>query len=258
MPTPLKTLPAAAALGLAAFGQFALTAPAQAQSKKPQAAFVSNYKLSLGGLRLAKGTINIKTSDKGYNAVVTVSARGIMDWFVAGKLTTKSAGGWTSKGGPAPKSFSYDARIDKKTYLMTMRFKGGAPSSVAANPPYKKRSWQIDPRRQNGAIDPIAAIVAAMTPARSESICGRRLDMFDGRRRSVISLGQEISRENFEGGAYVECKGMWRRVAGYSKKTMKKPGREFFVRFKVDRDGLAVPVRLWAFTPFGAMVVSQR
>ena len=115
---------------------------------------------------------------------------------------------------------------------ITMRFSGGVPSFVEWVPARKVRARDVDPQAQGGTVDPVSAALAVLQPLSAEIACGRKIEIYDGSKRSRIIIGEPRQTENG-----VRCSGAYKRVAGFSKKQMSEKVDFPFTVLYETRDG---------------------
>lgn len=254
--TPLRQTLSAAALAAAAFTFAPTVAPAEA----PEAPFSQGraYKVWLGGIKVADAHFTVTADGDSYQGVLALSSDGVLDWFTEATIRSEATGGFSGDDAFAPDRFVFRSEIDNQPQAVDLIYRDGGPDSVVAEPPFDPRPWEIAPSAQNGALDPISAVVSAFFPADAGEICDRTLDIYDGRRRYEIALTDEVKRETDDGVLEVDCVARWRRVAGFKPKQMRQPGYDFTVRFEVSEDGVTTPVRAWAETEFGALIAVAR
>ncbi|MEL6979345.1 MAG: DUF3108 domain-containing protein [Pseudomonadota bacterium] len=249
----------AGALIAALFAAVPLAAAANAAPERP-AEVKHRYKAYVGGVLIGKASLTTRFTAEGYSSEGKLETDGVAGWFVAAKAQASALGALDASA-LEPERLDVTADSDGEAWRMSIAFSGGAPSEVSAEPPLRSRKWDIDPASQTGALDPISAIVRAMTgPMTSASAaapCERTLPVFDGRKRYDIVLEEQIDERVKDGVTIIECAARWTRVSGFKPKMMRKPDYPFTARFAI-RDGLTVPVRIWGDTEFGGAVVVLR
>ena len=234
----------------------ALAAPRSAPAAEdPPVERRAAYDISLGGITFASATFSLQSNTSNYGAVFEMESDGLLDWFYEATIKTGSDGAKTEDGRFAPKMFTFRSFFDKKPQDVDVAYSEEGPKEVRAEPPFKPRPWEIAPEEQTGALDPISAAVSLTLPETSDStVCSRKVDIYDGRRRYEIAMTKEVARIERDGGIRVECEALWTRLAGFKPKYMKDPSYPFKIRYQIGSDGVVWPIRAWADTDYGAVI----
>ena len=95
-----------------------------------------------------------------------------------------------------------------------MTYSGGVPSVVAGE------TGALDPASQKGTVDPQTAIYAAFRDVDAGDVCKLNVQMFDGKRRSQVRLGNPRPD-----GEMIKCDGEYRRLKGFSAEDMAEKSR---------------------------------
>ncbi|MEM9726221.1 MAG: DUF3108 domain-containing protein, partial [Pseudomonadota bacterium] len=214
------------------------------------------YKFYVGGVLIGKAWMSTSFADGRYRSQGSVETDGVAGWFVSATVVA-TADGAMGDDQPTPVKLDVTGVTDKTPWRMSIDYDGGAPTGVFSEPPFREKPYEIDPRRQGGALDPVSAVIATLTPMKGSG-CDRVIPIFDGRKRYDIVIGPEIERGvSRKGFPMVECEARWRRVGGFKGNQMNKPDVPFTARFE-RRDGLAVPTKVWGDTEFGGAVAIIR
>jgi hypothetical protein len=215
------------------------------------------YNVFTGGLPIGKATVTVRFDDNAYSVVSKASTIGAVRWFYKAAIASDTAGKIDGNT-VIPTQFTLDTLAGKKAQDVSVRYKDGVPNAVWADPPFQKRSYQIDPRAQIDTLDPLSAVVLAILKGAESDICSVRLPIYDGRRRYDVLFEGQIAEEMVNGVKYIDCAARWRRIGGFKAKHMAKPDYTFTVRMRIDPDGITIPVRAWASTAFGGAIVVLR
>lgn len=211
------------------------------------------YDLYLGGLWGGELTVAAEFDAADYRGGAHLQTAGLVGFFYEAGFKAE-AEGRAGPGGLTPERFvsqSYDASHSRRVEIA---YAAGRPVAMTAEPAYDERSWAIEPQAQAGALDPVSAALAALTPAPAEAACDRRIDIFDGERRFAIELGEPRRK-----GAGLRCTAAYVRVAGFKPKLMKKWTRwEFEIELGAGPDGLYRVTRAAGATFLGDMVALLR
>ncbi|MEO1329290.1 MAG: DUF3108 domain-containing protein [Pseudomonadota bacterium] len=222
------------------------------------------YDIYLGGVPIAEGRLRARVTEISYAAKTDIRAAGVLQSMFEARVQSQTQG---SRPDPEsvpradalnPGVFQMKSIFQDKKFDMRMDFAEGAPSEIFAEPKYKKKKYEIDPKDQRGALDPISAVLMAFLPAASGDVCDRTIPVFDGRRRFDIVFLR--AAKSYEEGRrrIVECDAVFRRVAGFKPSMMKKRDFPFVVKFNVRRDGRPTATQAWGETDYGVAMVTLR
>ena len=211
------------------------------------------YDLYLGGIKAGELTMDAQVSGDNYRAQSVMRTAGIVGMMYKASFEAETEGS-LSPDGPKPARFAAASRTKKKSQFVEMVYGANAPREIRAEPRFVDKPWQIDPTKQTGAFDPITAALFALAPRPADRICNQTVEVFDGRRRYAVSLGQPKKK-----GERIRCPANYRRIAGFKPKMMRKrPNFPFAIWYEVGPDGLAHVVRAAGDTMFGTAVVLLR
>ena len=212
------------------------------------------YDVYLGGIFAGEIIVDAEFDARRYRASALLRTAGIVAVFYKAQLRAEAAGRVTGER-LAPGRFTANTRDPKKTQFVEMIYRNGDLGEIRAEPAFQPKPWQIDPMAQSGTTDPLTGLLAALAPVPRARLCNRRVEVFDGRRRYAIELKKpEMHRRA------VRCRAVFRRIAGYKPKLMKKKRATwpFRVWFKPGSDGIYRVVRVMGATPFGTAVARKR
>lgn len=218
------------------------------------------YDFYLGGLPVAEAKLKAEIDGNAYSAASKLRTVGIVGMFFDTEVNTSADGNRDGETDFLPTMFEMKSRTKRKRQDLTMAFDATtAPSDVSAQPPFRKKAYELDPAQQAGTLDPMSAVVATFLPETVDNICNRTLEIFDGRRRYDVIFDSVRNDYLDDGERLIECTGVYKRVAGYKPKTMRKQTEfDFYIRFAVREDGSARAVRVWGDTDFGTAVAVVR
>ena len=168
------------------------------------------------------------------------------------RASPRAPAGRRASGALRPLQFEAESFDSETRQQVAIRYGAGRPQSVEADPPFKPKPWQIAPRDQPGTLDPLSAAVSLIAPQPRAALCNRSVEVFDGRRRSRLSLARPEPR-----GGRIRCEGAYRRVAGYRAKALEADPFPLAVWYAQGPDGLWHLVRAAAPTPYGAAVLTR-
>ena len=205
-------------------------APAAAQTQQ-------EFDVRFGALRVAQLILAVREEGASYALAGRAESTGMVAVFRRFRFDMAATG---TRGAAGLASLSYREDIDtgRRASTVDMRWQGGVPVVDARSPDGPPEPWDIDPPEQTGTIDPLSALYSLARPRPEAELCNIALAVFDGRRRSALSLGPATVD-----GAGRICGGLYARVAGFSPEDMAER-REFpfTARFASGPDGL------WALT----------
>lgn len=211
------------------------------------------YDFYLGGIKAGEVSIDADVKGDAYHASSILKTAGIVGMVYKASFEAEAQGRLTPDGFE-PVRFYADSRMSRKEQRVEMRYANNAPREVLAQPAFDPRPWQIDPTAQTDTLDPITAAITALAPMPKAEICNRSVEVFDGRRRYAIDLGKPVAD-----GKRTKCKAMYRRIAGFKPKMMKKrPKFPFNIWYEDRADGMSHVVRAAGESMFGLAVILLR
>jgi len=185
-----KTLRAAilALAVIAALPSAAPPGPAQAAGAN---AVVTKYSLNVAGVPIAYFTFNGAITNGSY----TLAGRG--DTAPLVKLIAKFKGFTQSSGAVsgnrvAPASYSLTYKEGGSVESVALKFEAGNVGQISLAPdvPAPANAVPLEPGHTEGVIDPMSAAMFPIpeSPLTGETVCNRRLPIFDGRQRFDLEL----------------------------------------------------------------------
>lgn len=123
---------------------------------------------------------------------------------------TMKATGRRSQGHLRPTQYTEDIDAGRRSVMARLDYVGGVPvlsgeKLGSDNSPY------LDPETQRDTIDPLSALFLVMRDQPAADICTLNQAMFDGVRRTQITMETDSRRADF-----VSCTATFRRLAGYT------------------------------------------
>lgn len=211
------------------------------------------YDLYLGGIKAGELTVDADIAGQSYHARSVMRTAGIVGLLYKASFEAEIEGALSPEG-PRPLRFAAASRMKKKSQFVEMFYGPEAPREIRAQPAFVDKPWQIDPTKQSGAFDPLTAALWTLAPRAKGRICNTSVEVFDGRRRYAVDLGAPVKDGN-----RIRCPALYRRIAGFKPKLMKKrPKFPFDIWYEERKDGLAHVVRAAGDTMFGLAVVLLR
>lgn len=172
----------------------------------------------------AAQALGFKVGDLALNGSVaggkyTVSAQFVTSGLVATvaglRFVMKSTGS-VRDGRFTPRSYSEDMDTGKRQSRVALRWSGGVAkatgSEIGDRGPYAVTASQ-----QRGAVDPLTAMFQVVRAQPDATLCKLRQRIYDGERLTEIVLDKRS-----ESGGNITCRGVFRRVAGYSPEDLRE------------------------------------
>ena len=167
------------------------------------------------------------------------------DGTVRGALTN----GWAAI--PATYQGAHKNRGGARNTVMS--FSGNRPSAVKITPQRDSRKYDVDPLAQSGTVDPVTASFMLLRDRPLEQACNQRVEMFDGAKRTRISLGKRQKTD--EGWV---CNGVYERLAGFSSRALEKQRRFSFTIYLSEQGELAVVDKFVTQSTAGKVVAVRK
>lgn len=210
----------------------------------------ATFDFTVAGLPI--GTIATNSSQEGsrYGAIANIDATGLVGFFTSFYFHGRSSGTVDAGGTVVPTRFEAESKSSRAIRRTTIDWEDGRPVSVSIEPP---RSDNADPAEQGGTLDPVSAAFRLLRDMPVADVCNVTLDMFDGSRRSRLSLGAPRSD-----GSVLTCSGTYARMKGESLGSLDRDQFPFTLTYSVGADGIARVQRIEAPTNFGRALVSRK
>lgn len=221
------------------------TAPAAAEHR-------ARFDLWFAGLRLGEVRFAMSEDGGGWRAEGELTAKGLADLFMPSHGRAEATGAWAGDL-PAPEAFSADGNFGKHPQTVLLRHVPGEAPQIEAEPALRERDYDPAPATLVGALDPLSAAVAALTPRPPEKACGRSLPVFDTRRRFDL----EVAPGTLLPDGRLRCEARYVRVSGFKAKHMALPPHPFTTWWTL-RDGVAHLERAMSATPWGNAVILRK
>lgn len=229
-------------LSAACAGALAAAAPGLAGS--------TVYDLTLQGVRLGEITIDAEQAGGSYRAASRIVSTGVVGALTDYGFQGEASGRLGADGGVMPAWFratSISPRAKRRTEI---DWQGATPVRVSVEPPRKR---EPDPARMAGALDPVSAGFALLRDNAPDSVCNTRVDVYDGSRRSRLTLGAPVAGEGT-----LSCTGTYARLEGEPHSLSSQAEYPFRLVFRARGDGLMQLDRIETETRFGRAVVARR
>ncbi len=208
------------------------------------------FDLTLAGLPLGTVTLDAEQSGAEYAAVSRITPNGVVNLVAGYAFDGRATGRIDAEGRISPLTFEADSTSPRASRRTEIEWRDGAPVRVSVEPP---RQYAADPARVAGALDPVSAGFALLRDNAPSEICDTTIDVFDGSRRSRLSLGKPVAA-----GAGVTCTGLYARLEGEAHSLSSQTEYPFTLTFTPTAAGQVQLQRIETRTRFGLAVVDRR
>jgi hypothetical protein len=219
-------------------------APAQAES------YEARFDFRVSGIRAGEVVIGGEQSGGRYAAIARVNTAGLVGVFADFYFDGAASGRLAANGLVVPAEFNSRSKSTRAERVTHIDWEGGTPVSVSVEPP---RGSAPDPATQAGTLDPVSASFAILRDAPVDELCNKSVDVFDGSRRSRISLGAPAAADG-----RLVCPGRFTRIEGEAHDLSSDQDYGFTVVFQPNGDGIAKLERIETRTDFGPAVLQRR
>jgi hypothetical protein len=197
--------------GLAAgLGADGTAVPLGAQTVADEARFT----LEIKGISAGALSFSGRQDGRSYAVAGRLESTGLVALLRTFRYDAKARGS-LARGRYVPARYSETADTGRRQSESVMEYRGGVPQVKVYNPPRPPVPTEVDPATQGGTVDPLTAAYALLRDAEAGGECNRKLTLFDGKRRSEVSLGAPQARADG-----VVCSGEYRRLQGFTAKEM--------------------------------------
>ncbi len=148
-----------------------------------------------------------------------------------------------------PAHYVGDMDTGRRQVQVEMLYPQDTPEILRIAPEEPTGPWTIAAADQTGAVDPLTALYRVIRPRLRDELCGWAVDLFDGRRRSRLTLDPAQPR-----GDTITCVGAYQRVAGYAPAELADyTALPFALVFQPDTGDEWHLTRMVTQTPYGRM-----
>lgn len=209
----------------------------------------ASFSFSVAGIKVGQMTMVSEQEGGRYTAtsrIDTAGLAGMFDFFFDG-----SASGIVEGGRVVPSKYVATSKSTRALRKTDIGWRGGVPVSVSVVPP---RESAPEPAKQGGTLDPVSAGFRLFRTAGADAICDARVDVFDGSRRSRLSIAKP--KPGADG--LLVCDGTFARIEGEAHSMADLREFPFALVFGPAGDGLYQLERIEAPTNFGNAVLTRR
>jgi hypothetical protein len=132
-----------------------------------------------------------------------------------------TARGTVNGTGYIPNRYTEDADTGKRQSSSSILYKAGVPQVEVIKPPRAPAPFDLNPATQGGTVDTLTALYAILRDVAPDTACKAKIVMFDGRRRTQLTLTDPKKQEN----GTLKCSGEYTRLAGFSPEDMAERSR---------------------------------
>lgn len=213
----LKVFPAAmSALVLAAVIGIQALASSNADSDRALRVDDARFGVFVAGIRIGNFNLAAQSDGRSYGTSAIVQETGLASWLADFRYTA-SAVGWMRAGALVPVSFEESFIENGEPSSTEIKFRNGEPYEVSVTGESNENETLLDPRRQGNVLDPLTAMYLMTRDVHHSEVCNSDFLMFDGVRRSRLSLGTPVPL-----GDGFECRSSYERIEGWTEEEMKE------------------------------------
>jgi hypothetical protein len=200
------------------------------------------------GLHVAEVTLVAEERGGTYALAGRVQSTGLARLFARVRFRMQAEGA-LSAGAPWPRRYAEDVDTGRRVSSVVMGFAEGVPEILAQTPAPGPEA--APPDAAAGSVDPLSALW--WVARGGDAPCDWRLSIYDGARRSEITLGPT------EGGeAVLTCDGEYRRLAGFPPEDMAEQQSFPFTTRYAARNGAFVLTEVAAMSLLGPIRILRR
>lgn len=178
-----------------------------------------SYAITLAGIRAATLTLSGTEEAGRYRVEGNLESNGLVAIVRRVRYIAQASGTVTARRYlPARYIELFDTPRRQSEAVLT--YDKGVPRIVSVKPLPAPDSEALDPAAQGSTVDPVTALYAALRDTPRDDACRLKLHIFDGRRRSEVTLANPSPQ-----GETVVCTGEYRRIAGFTEKEMREKTR---------------------------------
>lgn len=179
-----------------------------------------DYEVYFSGFHLATADIEVDLLPDAYQVRLAAESSGLLGVFSAWSTTAESVGG-RAGGAVAPQLHRVERPRDDDIKITRMTFAEDGTVDVLVTPGNETDGGGVPEALRRGAVDPLSAAVGVIAGAPDPAAaCGRRVEIYDARRRYDAVVGQAVpetlspNRYAAYAGPAVRCRMTLEPVAG--------------------------------------------
>jgi hypothetical protein len=223
-------------------------APAEAQNRDS-----ANFDIFFRGIKAAQLGFTAIEENGRYSARSVLQASGLIG--AVRKITYEASAQGSATGGDyVPSQYKEKRNNNGKIQTAEMKYRAGVPQGRELTPPRPARPGDLDPLQQGGTWDVMTAIFAVFRDKPRDQVCKVNQVLFDGRRRSQLSM-----RETSAAGNKITCAAEYRRLDGFSDKELADGNRfPFTMTYQSNGNGEWHVTRVDMNTIYGSGKIVRR
>jgi hypothetical protein len=224
--------------------------------------------LYAGGIGFGKMDLDTTLRGTDYHSVANFQTSGVVNAFWQAEIQANSSGKIGGKTLQPGLYDSFDINRTGKKQEVSLTYENGAPR-LYADPVYSTTGYEVKADDQKNTLDPLSAVTFIVSGVAADpgNPCTLTAPVFDGRRRYNIEMTKvkdtDIKMDNgLYAGKATQCQIKYRALAGMRAGVLRKSNETFppINAWIVTYPGsaghsFAVPVRVWADTPYGQLSV---
>ena len=156
-----------------------------------QADYTARYQIRFGPLRVAEAILQANETGDSYAAAGRVTSAGLAGAFREIRFDLASEG-LIEASGLRPLAYREDVNTGRRLSEVALGYENGFPTILHALSLTDPGPWALDPARQSDTIDPMSALYMIARPRGFDALCDWSILVFDGVRRSSITLGPVV------------------------------------------------------------------
>ncbi len=208
------------------------------------------FDFKIAGIRAGEIAMSGRDEGRSYEANAEVRTAGVVSIFADFFYDGTAKGGVAANGRVVPDSFVASSKSPRDRRETRIEWEQGTPVFVSVEPP---RSSSPEPSKQSGTVDPVSASFALLRDGPSDEICRNSVDVFDGSRRSRITLGTpQTDGEN------LVCNGSYERLEGEGNSFNTSSSYSFRVVYRKAGAGEARLERIETRTDYGMAALVRK
>ena len=220
-----------------------------------------------GGIGFGKMDLDTTFQGNDYHSVSNFQTSGVVNAFWQSEIQATSSGKIGGKTLQPGLYDSFDINRTGKKQEVSLTYQNGVPK-LYADPVYSTTGFEVKPEDQMNTLDPLSAVtyIVSGVALNAGDPCNLSTRIFDGRRLYSIAMTKvkdtDIKMDNgLYAGKAALCQVRYKAIGGMRPRVLRT--NEAFPLINVwmvtlngtAGHSFAVPVRLWADTPYGQLSI---
>jgi hypothetical protein len=220
---------------------------------RAEATFDGQFDVVFRGITAGRATWRAKEAPGAYAVSALLQSTGLLRLVADIRYIAEVQG--TRRGDRfLPVRYKEELNTGQRKQAATLAFRGGVPVVERVEPPQPPGPNDLDPAKERGVVDPLTALYIVLRDVPADRVCTARAVVFDGRRRSQVTLANP--RPN---GERIVCAGEYRRLAGFTDFEMRERQRfPFELAYESDGNGGLRVVEVRIETVYGQARLLRR